>query len=215
MTHNPPAPNWGLHILRAVLGAVFGLAVTAPFLAYAGPALALGGSGAIALSGVAIIYAMMGLTVGLGTLMPRGGAKVLNVGGPDDLVDQRAVLLGSAAGSLVIGGALMLLALAGPAGVIPAGLALSALAFSMVLTALIGVLQWRQYDELMRALSSEGGAIAFMLSLAVLGGWAALAHLGRAVPLEPLWVLALTALFLLVGSFIAAGRRGLLIKDPD
>lgn len=215
MTRNPSATNWGTHILRGVLGAVFGLAVIVPFLRYAGPFLALGGTGAIALSGVGVIYLMMGVTVGLGTLMPGPGSKLLNVAGPDDLTDQRRVLLGSAAGSLLAGAALVALSLAGPAGLVPDGLALGALALAFVLCGVIGVLQWREYDELMRQMSTECGSIAFMIALPGLGGWAALAHLGHVPPFAPLWVLAALTFLLLISSFIAAGRRGLLIQDPD
>ncbi|MEQ1540741.1 MAG: hypothetical protein ABL926_00665 [Novosphingobium sp.] len=215
MTRNPSATNWGIHILRGVLGAVFGLAVMVPFLRFAGPFLAQSGTGAIALSGVGVIYLLMGLMVGLGTLMPGPGSKLLNVAGPDDLTDQRRVLLGSAAASLFVGAALLALSLAGPAGLVPDGLALGALALAFLLCVVIGVLQWREYDELMRQMSTDCGSIAFMMALPGLGAWAALAHLGRVPPFAPLWVLAAMALALLIASFIAAGRRGLLIQDPD
>jgi hypothetical protein len=215
MTHNPSATNWGIHVLRAVMGAVFGLAVMIPLLRYAGPFLVHGGTGAIALSGVGVIYLMMGLMVGLGTLMPGPGSKLLNVAGPDDLTDQRRVLLGSAASSLFIGAGLLALSLAGPAGLVPDGLALGTLALAFVLCVVIGLRQWSEYDELMRQMTTECGSIAFMIALPGLGGWAALAHLGRAAPFTPLWVLAALMFVLLISSFIAAGRRGLLVQDPD
>lgn len=215
MTRNPTSTNWGIHILRGVLGAVFGLAVTVPFLRYAGPFLAQAGTGAIALSGVGVIYLMMGLMVGLGTLMPGPGSKLLNVAGPDDLTDERRVLLGSAAGSLILGAGLLALSLAGPAGLVPDGVALGALALGFVACAVIGVQQWREYDELLRQMTTECGSIAFMIALPGLGGWAALAHLGWVPPFAPLWVLAALMFLLLISSFIAAGRRGLLIQDPD
>lgn len=213
MTRTSSVANWGPHILRAVAGAGFGMVIMIPFLRFAGPVLFKSGPGAIALSGVAIIYLMMGAIVALGTVMPRPGAKLLNVAGPEDLVDQRGVLVGSAVASLVIGAALLALSLSGPAGVVPGGLALAGLAFASVLCVLIGLLQWREYDELMRQLTRDSGSIAFMIALPALAGWAALAHLGYVPGFEPLWVVALLTFDLLIASFIAAGRRGLLIQD--
>lgn len=213
MTTQTALPPWGGRLLRAMAGAAFGMAAVVPLLRFGGPTLVAGGTGAIALSGVALIYLLMAAFVGLGTLMPRPGSKLLNVDGPEDLADQRIVLLGSSASSLAIGAALMLLAFSGPVGVVPDTMALSGLAFATVLCVMIGILQRRHQDELMRQLSNEAGSIAFTICVPLLGGWAGLAYLGRAAPLEPLWVIAAFATVLLIASFIAAGRRGLLEQD--
>jgi hypothetical protein len=62
----------------------------------------------------------------------------------------------------------------------------------------------------MRAISLEGGAVSFGLVVLVAGGWAMLAHLGYAARPAPLDLLSLFYVLLLLASFIAVGRRGML-----
>jgi len=106
--------------------------------------------------------------------------------------------------------ALVLLAAGGPAGSVSSRIALAGagtlLAVTVVLTAVI----WRHMDELMRSLSNEAGNMSFYLVALPGDGWAVLAHLGFVAASAPLdWLTMLTGLMLL-GSFIAVGRRGLL-----
>lgn len=174
-------------------------------------ALKIKDGGAIAVAGVGLIYVLMGLGVGLGTVFPKAGVQVLNVT-DEDLSEQRAILGGSALCSLLFGIALILLAFAEPVGPVSAGLALSALGGSILLICLVSWLQWDKYDELLRQISLEGSGIGFLIVLPVLIGWAAAAQLGMVVGFSPLGVVALLSIAMLLGSFIAAGRRGMLIQ---
>lgn len=196
--------------MRAAVGGIVGYFGISLLMRHAGPALILGGSGAIALAGVAFVYLLMAVFVGAGILVPRQGAKLLNVAGPDDLVDQRAILAGSALSSGALGAGLLALALAGPAGVVPNGIALAALGVCTIITLAVGIKQWPSHDELMRQVAMECGAVAYGLAMPLLGGWSALAYLGMAPAVQPLWIVTALASLLLVASFIAAGRRGLL-----
>ncbi len=166
----------------------------------------------LALSGVGVVYLLIGLFAGLGTLVPRVGAKLLNVASSEDLVDQRAMLLGSSVSCGVIGAALMVLAASGVGGTVPDGVALASLAFALALSTGITALQWRHYDELMRQVSWEGSAFGLALLVPALISWAALAHLGWTSALDPLGVIALVASLTLFGTFIATGRRGMLTQ---
>lgn len=168
--------------------------------------------GAIAAAGVGLIYVLMGLIVGLGALFPGAGAKVLNVPDREELEDQRAMLLGGAFCYLAFGAALILLALAGPGGPVPASLALAGLAGSFALSCLITWLQWDKYDELSRQVSLESGSIGFLIVLPILTLWGAANHLGFVASFSPLAVIAVLALAVVLGAFIAAGRRSLLTQ---
>jgi len=74
----------------------------------------------------------------------------------------------------------------------------------------IGVQQWRLYDELWRQLSWESSAFAMSILLPILLIWGVAVHLGWLSALDPLLVIAVAAASMLVGAFIAAGRRGML-----
>jgi hypothetical protein len=192
----------------AVVGAISGSVIATVFE----PLLLEGtGAGAFALAGVGLLYAAMGLFVGLGLVFPGLGAKMLNVADRDDLADQRAILTGSAVSSIVFGLALIMVAFSGPQGMISGGLAISALAFGIVLMTAVTIAQWRLYDELMRGLSLQGSGYMAAILFPVLTLWAALAHNGAAPPIDPLGLIALLAGALLAGAFIAVGRRGLLL----
>lgn len=202
--------SFGKQLAQATLGALAGAVAIVPLLAFGGPALTAGGTGAIALAGVGVIYVLLGAGVGLGTLVPKPGAKLLNVAGPEDLADQRSSLLGGAASCLAIGLSLVVLAFAGPVGVVPAPLALMALAVMALIVGIVAMAERRREDEMARLVSHEAAAVCMTLGLPVLLGWAALDYLDRAAPIDPLWLIAGLAALLLLGSFIAAGRRGLL-----
>lgn len=205
--------NWTKPVLSGLVGAIAGyLAITGYMELGGGAELAKVNPMRLVLSCVGMVYLAMGLFAGLGTLVPRVGAKLLNVAGSEDLLDQRALLLGSSVSSGVIGAALMLLAASGPGGSVPDEMALGSLAFALLFSIAITVLQWRHYDELMRQVSWEGSAFGLALLSPVLVAWAALAHLGWTAALDPLGVIALLTSALLIGTLIAAGRRGMLTQ---
>jgi hypothetical protein len=63
---------------------------------------------------------------------------------------------------------------------------------------------------LMRSVSNEAGNLAFHLVLIVGGGWAMLSHLGFARAPAPLDWLTMFFGLVLLASFIATARRGML-----
>lgn len=159
---------------------------------------------------VALVYALSAIIVLAGLINPRLGQMWLNVEDAEELIEQRSLLLASGLVMLGVAAVLTLVALAGPAGPLPAapvGLACAAL-FAAVVAA--SIRQYRLSDELMRELSREAGSWAFQL-LAVFGcGWGAAAHLGFVEGPQALdWVTAAAAA-MLIGTFVAVGKRGLL-----
>ncbi len=212
MMSSTVSPNYRKLLLRLLAGAVFGSIVGFSASSFLKPMLSMGAvGGSFALAGVGLIYAMMGLFVGVGSIFPTMGARLLNVADRDDLDDQRAMLIGSAASTFVLGAGLILLALSGPQGAVPGVLAVSALAFGMVLMTAVAIAQWRLYDELMRGVSLEGAGYMAAIIFPVQTMWAALAHIGSAPPIEPLGLIAVLAGSVLAGMLIAVGRRGLLL----
>lgn len=204
-------PNVRKAALQMALGGVVGLVSTLG-LSVLLPSVtdALTPSSA-ALLGTGLVYALMGLFVGLGVGIPKLGANILSVGDAEDLVDQRTMLSGSAVSCLALGSSMVLLALSGRGGLISASLAAGLLAASVVLSIGISIAQWRLYDELMRGISLDASAIMAGAATMVILPWATLAHLGRTGPINPLGLIAVLAISMLFGSFVAAGRRGLLL----
>jgi hypothetical protein len=212
MIRETARPNYRKLLIQLVVGAVFGAVMGLGISALLLPQLEIeNGVGAFALAGVGLMYTVMGLFVALGLMFPSVGAKVLNVADREDLADQRALLTGSAVCCIALGLALLMLALSGPQGQISGALAAGALAFAFVLSAVITVFQWKLYDELMRGISMEASAFMAAILVPAIALWAVLTHLGQAGPIDPLGLIALLAGSMLLGSFMAAGRRGLLL----
>ena len=159
---------------------------------------------------VALIYLLTGLAVLFGLVAPNTGAKFLNVEDADELREQKTMLLGSGIGMVAMAGGLAVAALAGPDGVIAPMTALISYAVLMLVAVWASISSWRKQDELMRAIGSQTGAIAFYLTALIGGSWALLGHLGLAAgPAALDWLTMLWA-FVLLAAFIAAGRRGML-----
>ncbi len=213
MSSTPIGPNKRKIVLQLAAGGLFGF-VSAMAVTRALPHLDQPTSpGAAALIAIGLIYAIMGLFVGLGVAFPGLGARLLNVVDRDDLADQRAILTGSAVSCISLGLALILLALAGPEGQVSNVLAIGTLAFALILTTAITVLQWRRYDELMRGISLEASAFMAGIAFPAIVLWAAFSQTGLAGPIDPLGLVAVLAGAMLVATFIAAGRRGLLLPQ--
>ncbi len=147
----------------------------------------------------------------LGTASPKVGARFLNVEDADELREQKKVLTSSGAAMVLWGIALVGLALAAPEGPVPQAAALALAAIGLVLGTLLAIPSYRHSDELMRAVNLEAGALAYGLVLLVVGSWAMLAHLGYAAGPAPLDLLTLFYVLGLLASFIATGRRGMLM----
>ena len=159
---------------------------------------------------VAVLYALIGLGVGLGAASPKVGAHFLNVEDADELREQKKVLVFSGFGMTLLGLALFALALAAPDGPLPPGAALALGGGGLVLGTALSIPAYRMSDELMRAINLEGGALSFGLTVAIVGGWAMFAHLGYAAAPAPLDLLTLFYAIIMIASFIAVGRRGML-----
>lgn len=209
--------TWKRSAMRMLAGALVGAGAMAAVLAVAGSDLldAMGPS-RVALGAVGVIYGMMAALVGFGLAAPRAGAALLNVADADELREERK---GMALSVLVMGAlalAFILLALArGPgfaAGPVPAGVAIGALLIVFVGGA---IMSWRwkgAYDELNRQLGLEGCAWAFGLSWALLTLWAAADFLGLGVRLTSIDVVTTLAAMMLLGAFVAIGRRGMMTR---
>ena len=206
----PATPRWVRKLLiPASIGAVAGFAASAGMMRYIDSA-AVGGlnlSATIAAL-VGVLYAVIGFGIAFGTASPSLGARFLNVEDADELREQKQVLSLSGAAMVLWGAAL--LALAAPDGPVPQAAALAIGAGGLLLGTVLSVLVYRASDELMLAVNLEAGALSYGLVLLVVGGWAMLAHLGYLAAPAPLDLLSLFYVLVLLASFIAVGRRGML-----
>lgn len=104
---------------------------------------------------------------------------------------------------------MVLLSSSGRGGTVADEVVLGATAFVVLAVTLLTWHSYRQFDELWRQMSNEGSAATLGLLIPALLVWGVLAHLGRA-EFSPSDVIALIAATILLGSFIAIGRRGML-----
>ncbi|MBA3527389.1 MAG: hypothetical protein M3438_08085 [Pseudomonadota bacterium] len=157
-----------------------------------------------------LIYAISGLFVAIGASAPRLGARFLNVEDADELREQRRLLAESSVGCVLVGLVLLVLAIAGPDGIVSREAAAVVVALSIATIFAMSVRSMSRFDELMRRISIEASAFTLHASLVLLGGWAALAHLEYVPWIGPLaWISAL-ALLELLAIFWVSGKRGLL-----
>lgn len=207
-----PAPRWVRKLLiPALVGGIAGFAASAAMMRYIeSPAVGgLGLSGTIAAL-VAVLYAVIGIGILIGTASPGMGAKFLNVEDADELREQKRVMVLSGASMLLWGASLLALALAAPDGPLPQAAALAIGIGGLVIGIVVSVLVYRASDELMAAVNLEAGALGYGMVSLVIGVWAMLAHLGYAAATAPLDLLTLFYVLVLAASFIAVGRRGML-----
>lgn len=212
-TPRTATPKWVRKLLIPMLiGGVAGYAGAAAALHFIDSS-AVGGLGKSATIAalVAVLYIIIGLGVALGTASPKVGARFLNVEDADELREQKKVLTGSGAAMVLWGAALMALAFAAPDGPLPQAAALAIAIIGLVFGTVLSIPIYRLSDELMRAVNLEAGAISYGLVFALAGGWAMLAHLGYAAAPGPLDLLSMFYTLVLVASFIAIGRRGMLM----
>lgn len=201
--------------LQLVIGAASGAAgMTAVLWLLDGQELPNLGVSVIIAAGLGVIYLLMGVLVGLGALFPTVGAKLLNVHDRDDLMDQRAMLVGSGAGCVLIGAAMLLLVFASIDNA-PVGPAMAFWLFTgtLVVTGVISWRQWPLYDELMRAVVQESAALfGYGLSV-VLALWGAAAASGLTGGPAPLDLVSLAFGGFLAACFVVIGRRGMMQLD--
>ena len=204
-------PKWRKHVIGLVLGLATGMAggfVTIRLID--GGALGELGGSQIAAAMVGLIYIITALGVSAGLVSPRLGAQFLNVENAEELQEQRRMLGLSAAGMVAWGLMLIVLAASGPGGRLPPATALVVAAVLLLASIALAAAQWRLMDELLHRTSSEGGNLAFYLTLLFGGGWAVVAWLGFAPGPGHLDWITLFSVAGLAGTMVAAGRRGLL-----
>lgn len=211
-----PRPKWRKLLLQLGGGLVFGALV-----GYGAGSLAGGFAEArgmeylplsVGIAGlVAVIYIMIAGIVLAGASSPALGARILNVEDADEVREMKAQFVTAGTAMLLWGAALLALALAEPAGPVAAPVSLAIGAGGLLTGTWFAIRSYRSYDELMLAMNLEAGAISYGLVLVVLGGWGMLAHLGYLGAPQPLDILTGCYVLVLLASFIAVGRRGMLM----
>ena len=215
-TETKSRPMWQRLAVPLLGGAIAGGLASFAFLNFAelGGTEGLGSSREIG-GLVGVMYALPGLSVLIGALSPSAGAKFLNVEDADELREQRRMLTYSSVAMLMLGGALVLLAISGEGAFVPAEVgAVGSIGLIVVSVFLSGAMR-RHTDELQRALSSDATITAFYLLLLFGGGWSILAHLDFLAGPAPLDWLTMFAAMLLIGAFWQTARRGLLNRGPN
>ncbi|MEY4472343.1 MAG: hypothetical protein RL671_647 [Pseudomonadota bacterium] len=202
---------WSKMILQAVIGGLVGFSAAYFGVHIPGVERIAQQPGALALAAVGLIYLLMGLIVGLVGANPQASAAMLNVGDVEDARAQRPVLIASGVVFLMLGSAQLLLAMAATGGPLPPIVAISAMALAITMTGVLSWLQWSRYDELLKQVSWESSAFALAVLGALLLGWAILAQFGTGVAIDPMGLIAMLMGSILVGSFVATGRRGMLM----
>ncbi|WP_162627628.1 hypothetical protein [Erythrobacter sp. KY5] len=159
---------------------------------------------------IGFILVLCTVIVGVGFTFPKAGIAMKMFEDIEEWEDERSMMGLSAFGGGAWGGALIVLALAEPLGLLG----------SPVLLAVMGVLligfvysSWRllrEYDELWQGVNAETCTYGMYLMLLIGGTWSVVAHLGFISALAPLdWISLLTATCL-VGAILATRKRGML-----
>lgn len=198
-------------VIPALIGGVAGFAASFALLRFidSDTVGGLGESESIAAL-VGVLYCVIAVGMLIGTANPQLGARFLNVEDADELREQHRMLIYSSTAMALWGAALLALALAAPDGPVPQSVALAAGAGGILIGSVLSVMVYRVCDELMLAINLEAGALTFALVFLVVGMWAMLAHLGYVAGPQPIDLLTLFYVLVLVASFIAVGRRGML-----
>lgn len=162
-------------------------------------------------SDIGLVYLLMGLVVGFGLMAPKLGSNILNVDDADEIRDQRRILTGSTICMIALGGALMLLPMAGPGRSLSSLIGFGGLLAALVILTVISMRDWKYYDEMMLQLSRDAGNIAFCGIGGTVLIWASAASTGIIAAPTPLALVAIISGGFLLAIFVASGRRGLLV----
>lgn len=160
---------------------------------------------------VALLYFVMGLAVGLGTLSPKAGARFLNVEDADELREMRQSLLSSGVGCVALGGVLAVIALAGADRVIPNQTSAVIAAVLLVIAIIFSFRSAKHSDELMRAVSKDTASTGYYAVFVVIGGWVALSVLEFVPAPQMIDILTLLWALILGAAFFVCGARGMLM----
>lgn len=210
----PTASKTRKLVMQMVVGAISGGAVTFLTLnAIEGSGFNLDDPSRVLALLVGLVFAVMGLFVGLGVAVPGPGSRLLNVEDEEELREMRKPLWRSAAVVLLMGAMMLALALAGAsdwAGLVSPKAALVAVGGCILGTALLSYFGRNDNDELMRSIAREGAAWGMYACLALFTVWGSLAHLGYAPWITPLGMVSALLAILLVAIFAVCGVRGVL-----
>lgn len=175
---------------------------------------------AVILLAVGFVYALMGAFVGIGTLAPRLiGQRLLNVADVEEIVEERSNMIASSVGCIAIGAALMLLAYAAGTDAAGATPTVAVATAFWILLAMLGLFtavslwMWREFDELWQQLTLEITAITGNLMMLVAVVWGGAAAAGLVAGPHPLDLVSLSFGLMLLASFIAIGRRGMMVPN--
>jgi hypothetical protein len=198
-------------VIPALIGGVAGFAASTTMMRFI-DSDAVGGLGISATIAalVGVLYCVIAVGILIGTARPGVGARFLNVEDADELREQQRILLYSGAAMLAWGIALIALALAAPDGPVPQTAALVLGLGGLLVGTGLSIFVYRASDELMLAVNLEAGALTYGLVLLVVGTWAMLAHLGYVTGPAPIDLLTVFYVLVLLASFIAVGRRGMI-----
>lgn len=164
----------------------------------------------VVVSGVGLIYLLMGLTCGVGLIAPSLGSNILNVEDAAEIRDQSRILTGSTMCMIALGAALMALPMAGPDGPISPLAAFGGLLAALALLIAASIRDWKYYDEMLLELSRDAGNLAFCGIGSVTLIWASAAWLGLVIAPTPLALVAIVSSGFLMAIFVASARKGLL-----
>jgi uncharacterized membrane protein len=159
---------------------------------------------------VAWLFALPGLLVLAGVLSPRLGVALKIFADREAWKEDRAMMVNSGIGCLLISLFLLSLLAVEPLGLLTAETGLAVTVAVFVAASWFTWRTWALMDELWRKVTSEATVIGYYLIFAPGAAWSAAAYLGLARPLGPLDWLSLFLVATLLGSVIASARRGLI-----
>ncbi len=170
-----------------------------------------GDTGAMLALAAGLCYAVIGLAVGLGALVPGAGAAFLNVEDADEIREQRRNLGPGAVACILVGLFLLILAVAPRLAVStgPQGPALAAIG-CLAAIGLIAFVTRGRSDELTRQIGFEAAALTLHVAFFVLAGWVALVRAGYVEWMSPVTLVAGLALLELVAIFAVSAKRGVM-----
>lgn len=210
-----PVPKWRKLLVQLISGLILGGLVGYGAAHLAGDYAEARGLKDLPLSVeiaglVAVVYILVSALMLAGTASPAVGAKLLNVEDADEVREMQSQFVSSGIAMLLWGVALLGLALAAPVGPLAPPVALAIGAGGLLVGLWFAFKSYRAADELMLAMNLEAGALTYGLVVVVVGGWGMCAHLGYMPAPAPLDLLTAFYVLVLIATFIAVGRRGML-----
>lgn len=209
------AAGWRKMAMQAVVGAIAGAGGMIAILALIDRQGGLDWTPSpIILLGIGLVYALMGLFVGLGTLAPKlVGQRLLNVADAEEILEERSSMGVSAICCVILGAALMLLAQA--VAVDTAALVNPATAYWILLVVLggftaVSLWLWKSFDELWQQLTIEITATTGNLMMLVTIVWGGAAAADLIAGPKPLDLVSLSVGLLLLACFAVTARRGMM-----